>query len=325
MRVRFGHHGRSRLRGDGVSFVRRVAAIDCGTNSLRLLVADVDADSGRLHDVERRMEIVRLGQGVDRTGSLGEEALRRTFGVLRQYADSVRRHGAETVRFAATSATRDADNRAEFVDGVRELLGVTPEVLTGDQEAALSFVGATGELAGLPGPYLVVDIGGGSTEYVFGHEEAGPAVSVDIGSVRLTERYFHDDPPVPEQVEGAVADVDAALDRVERSVPITEAETLVGVAGTVTTVAGIVLDLPEYDPARIHLSRPEVTDVYEISGKLLGMTHNERAEFPVIHPGRVDVIAAGALVLARTSRRVGVTDIVVSEHDILDGLARSVG
>lgn len=302
----------------------RVAAIDCGTNSVRLLVADEDPAGGRLVDVERRMEIVRLGQDVDRTGRLAPEALRRTFAVLEEYAATIDRHGAASLRIAATSATRDAGNRSDFTSGVKERLGVLPEVLTGEEEAALSFTGATHELSGASGtsgPYLVVDVGGGSTEFVLGKRGAGPSMSVDMGSVRLTERHFHDDPPTPEQVETAVNEVDAVLDKAADTVPLEGAHAMVGLAGTVTTIAGIALGLPAYDPAEIHLSRIPAEDVYATSGRLLGITHEERAAIPVIHPGRVDVIAGGALILARTLRRVGLPEMVASEHDILDGLA----
>lgn len=304
----------------------RVAAVDCGTNSVRLLVADVDPASGKLVDLDRRMEITRLGQDVDRTGGFAPEALRRTLGVLESYAASVRDHGAGSVRVAATSASRDAANRDEFAGGVRDLLGVDPEVIAGGEEAALSYVGGTRELAGhaLPTPYLLVDVGGGSTEYVLGDGTARASTSVDIGSVRLTERHFHNDPPLPEQVDAAVADIDETLDRVSGEVPLDETATIVGVAGSVTTVAGLALGLEEYDPARIHHSRIPVEEVYAVSGRLLALTHAERAESGVIHPGRVDVIPAGALIFARTLRRLGLADVMVSEHDLLDGLAWSL-
>lgn len=301
----------------------RVAAVDCGTNSVRLLVADVDPASGKLADLERRMEITRLGQGVDRTGRFAPEALDRTLSVLDGYATSVRRLGATAVRVAATSATRDAANRDEFVRGVRELLAVEPEVISGDEEAELSYVGATRELA-LARPYLVLDIGGGSTEYVLGDDSVRGAFSADIGSVRLTERHFEHDPPEPEQIEAAVSHIDEMLDSLGADLPLGETSTVVGVGGSATTVAALALDLPEYDPERIHRSRVPVEDVYAVSGHLLAMTHSERAAFPVIHPGRVDVIPAGALILARTLRRLGLEELAVSEHDILDGLAWSV-
>ncbi len=241
----------------------RVAAIDCGTNSIRLLVADINVGAGNstLVDVDRRMEIVRLGQGVDRTGRLAPEALDRTFAALRRYADRISELGAERVRMVATSATRDAANRAEFVAGVQHILGVPPEVVSGDEEAQLSYVGATRELgADMTPPFLVVDIGGGSTELVLGNGNLRSAISVDIGCVRLTERHFHDDPPTADQVVAARADIEAALDRVEQTVPLHEARTLVGLAGSVTTVGGIALDLPAYDPVAIHHSRVAAGD-----------------------------------------------------------------
>lgn len=326
----------------------RVAAIDCGTNSIRLLVADLDPATGELKDLDRRMRIVRLGQGVDRTGRLAPDALERTFAACREYAAVIREHGvpAGRVRFAATSASRDAENRADFVRGVVDILGVEPEVVSGDQEAQFSFTGATRELTaahGFAAPYLVVDIGGGSTEFVLGGaagagsatQDAGgsgevtAARSVDIGCVRLTERHLvHDgtvtDPPTPEQVAAITADIDAALDEAARHVPLDRTRTLVGLAGSVTTVAGIALGLPAYDSAAIHHSRVPLDRVREISARLLGATHAERAAIPVMHEGRVDVIAAGALILLRIMDRIAAPEVVVSEHDILDGLAWSL-
>lgn len=307
----------------------RVAAIDCGTNSVRLLIADVVSgeDGGSLTDVERRMEIVRLGQGVDETGRLAPEALERTFAAMRGYAGLIERHGAEKVRVVATSATRDAANRADFVGGVVEIFGAVPEVITGDEEARLSFTGATRELAALrpARPYLVVDIGGGSTEFVLGSSSVQAARSVDIGCVRMTERHLRDgDPPSPEQVAETVADIDTALAAVREAVPVDEARTLVGLAGSVTTVAGIAMDLPAYDPARIHLSRITALQVHEVTRDLLRATREERAALGVMHPGRVDVIGAGALILDRIMREYGFGAVVVSEHDILDGIAWSL-
>jgi exopolyphosphatase/guanosine-5'-triphosphate,3'-diphosphate pyrophosphatase len=334
----------------------RVAAIDCGTNSLRLLIADVDPRAGRLDDVNRRMEIVRLGQGVDATGRLAPEALTRTFRVLEDYAGTIQRASAGLVRMVATSATRDAANAAEFVAGVSNILGVAPEVLSGDEEARLSFTGATAELApahpGAAGepwpdaageprpdaaqrlpepapPYLVVDIGGGSTEFVVGAEEPDAAhpvagLSVDIGCVRLTERHLHDDPPEPGQIAAAAADVDAALDLVAAKVPVAGARTLIGLAGSVTTVAGIALGLPSYDPVKIHHAVIPAAQVHEVTTGLLGQTREQRAAIPVMHPGRVDVIGGGALVLDRVMARFGFAQVVVSEHDILDGIAWSL-
>lgn len=304
----------------------RVAAIDCGTNSIRLLVADLEPGGRTLTDLDRRMEIVRLGEGVDRTGRLSAAALERTFAACRTYRDVIKSLGAERVRFVATSASRDAENRDEFRDGVRELLGVEPEVVSGDEEAYLSFTGATRELAGLPGgglelPYLVLDIGGGSTEFVLGGDRVEAARSVDIGCVRMTERHLKSDPPTRDQIEAARADIEAAIDLAAATVPLERAKTVVGLAGSVTTVAGIVLDLPEYDSERIHRSRLTIDQVREVTGRLLAAGHDERARIPVMHPGRVDVIGAGALVLLTILERVGAAEVVVSEHDILDGIA----
>ncbi|MET9726728.1 Ppx/GppA phosphatase family protein [Streptomyces zaomyceticus] len=301
----------------------RVAGIDCGTNSIRLLVADVHPETGELVELDRRMTIVRLGQGVDRTGRLAPEALERTFAACRAYAEVIERLGAEKLRFVATSASRDAENREEFVNGVVEILGVEPEVITGDQEAAFSFTGATGELHGTE-TRLVVDIGGGSTEFVTGNKEVEAARSVDIGCVRLTERHVRHDPPTAEEADAIRADVRAALDLAAETVPIDTAETLVGLAGSVTTVAAMALGLPEYDSEKIHHARISAAQVAEVTERLLASTHAERAAIPVIHPGRVDVIIAGALVLREIVERVGAHEVVVSEHDILDGIALSV-
>jgi exopolyphosphatase/guanosine-5'-triphosphate,3'-diphosphate pyrophosphatase len=418
----------------------RVAAIDCGTNSLRLLVADVDLRAATLADYVRRMEIVRLGQGVDATGRLAPDALARTFGVLREYAEIIKDAPASAVRMVATSATRDAANSAEFIRGVIRILGVPPEVLTGDQEAFLSFTGATAELAhaglahaqlataGLgPGgagrpageqlapPYLVVDIGGGSTEFVLGAGAGGvspaaarkdgpvpadtapgdaaadgaapadaaagsmapggpvvgrgggaatgyrvaggaaagdapvgeaaaggslaegdravgkavaggvrAAVSVDIGCVRMTERHLRSDPPTAAEIAAATADIDAAIDAAAARIPVRSARTLVGLAGSVTTVAGIALGLPAYDASRIHHARIGAANVHAVARMLLSQTRDQRARIGVMHPGRVDVIGAGALVLDRVLTRLGYGEVVASEHDILDGIAWSL-
>ncbi|MFD9877771.1 Ppx/GppA phosphatase family protein [[Kitasatospora] papulosa] len=309
----------------------RVAAVDCGTNSIRLLVADVDPATGDFTELDRRMRIVRLGQGVDRTGRLAPEALERTFDACRDYAAAIKELGAERIRFVATSASRDAENSDTFVRGVREILGVEPEVVTGDLEAQLSFDGATKELVGadhLEKPYLVVDIGGGSTEFVVGDDRVRAARSVDIGCVRMTERHLVldgavVDPPTPDRIAAIRADVAAALDLVEETVPISSAATLVGLAGTVTTVAAMALGLEEYDSEAIHHSRVSVERVRELTERLLASTHGERAAIPAMHPGRVDVIASGALVLLAVMERAGAREVVVSEHDILDGIAWS--
>jgi exopolyphosphatase/guanosine-5'-triphosphate,3'-diphosphate pyrophosphatase len=382
----------------------RVAAIDCGTNSLRLLVADADPRERRLDDLVRRMEIVRLGQGVDATGRLAPDALARAFRVLEEYAAVITDHAVGAVRMVATSATRDAVNSAEFVRGVSRILGVQPEVLTGDQEAFLAFTGATAELAGgRPGgalfapPYLVVDIGGGSTEFVLGGDHAGSAepdragpvrgghdragqvgagqvrgerehagqlrgeqeharhlrgeqehagrssgerggadrdsvesaspivaISVDIGCVRMTERHLHSDPPTEAEIGAAVADIDTAIGLAAAKVPAHRARTLVGLAGSVTTVAGIALELPAYDASRIHHARIPAAQVHAVTRLLLGQARAQRAMIGVMHPGRIDVIGAGALVLDRIMARLGFAEVVVSEHDILDGIAWSM-
>jgi exopolyphosphatase / guanosine-5'-triphosphate,3'-diphosphate pyrophosphatase len=314
----------SRTRQDSAV---RVAAVDCGTNSLRLLIADVDRRAGTLTDLDRRMEIVRLGQGVDATGRIGAEPLARTLRALAEYSDAIARAGAVSVRMVATSAIRDAANAEEFVAGVTDVLGVAPEVLSGDEEARLSFAGATAELAAVPSaqpPYLVVDIGGGSTEFVLGATRQVAGVSVDIGCVRMTERHLRSDPPLAGEVAAATADIDAALDQVAAKVPVAEARTLIGLAGSVTTVAGIALGLPSYDRARIHHARVSATAVHRIAGDLLAQTREQRAVIGVMHPGRVDVIGAGALVLDRVLTRFGFAEVMVSEHDILDGIAWSL-
>jgi exopolyphosphatase/guanosine-5'-triphosphate,3'-diphosphate pyrophosphatase len=313
----------------------RVAAVDCGTNSLRLLVADVDLGRAELTDLTRRMEIVRLGEGVDETGRLAPAALARTIGMLREYADVIAGFAAQSVRMVATSATRDAGNAAEFVRRVSEVLGVAPEVLTGAGEAMLSFTGATAELAAdHGGPFLVADIGGGSTEFVLG-EAAAPggagaaesnvhAISVNIGCVRMTERHLRGDPPTARELAAATADIDAALDAVADAVPVSEAKTLVGLAGSVTTVAAIAMGLPGYDAARIHHARVSAADVHAVTLALLSQTRTVRAGIGVMHPGRVDVIGGGALVLDRIMDRFGFSEVLVSEHDILDGMAWSL-
>jgi exopolyphosphatase/guanosine-5'-triphosphate,3'-diphosphate pyrophosphatase len=314
--------------------VTRVAAIDCGTNSIRLLVADVDPDAGTLVDLTRRMEVVRLGQGVDRTGRLAPEALERTLAAARRYAAECRELGVEATRFVATSASRDAENRQDFVDGVLDALGVEPEVVDGQEEARLSFRGATGVLAGRhPGPFLVVDLGGGSTELVLGTTRPDAAYSMDVGCVRMTERHLLSDPPTPAELLAAHADVAAALDAAAQVVPLGDAVTLVGLAGTVTTVTAHALGLPAYDPHAIDGSVLPVEGVLVACDDLVLRSRAERAALGFMHPGRVDVIGAGALVWHDVVTRVRdevaaaggeLTEVVTSEHDILDGIAWSV-
>ena len=306
----------------------RVAAFDCGTNSLRLLVADVDVAAGTSSDVVRSMEVVRLGQGVDRTGRIAEASLQRVFTALEGFMGTVREHDVDVVGFCATSAARDAENSADFLDGVRERVGVTPRILDGDAEARASFAGATRTLPALPrdgeGLVLVLDIGGGSTELVLGtpEGEVRAAQSLDIGSVRLNERHLADDPPSAEQVAAATADVDEALDSC--TVDVSRASAVVGVAGTVTTVAASVLDLERYDHAVIHHAVLRTDAVQGEVARLLAMTVEQRRALPFMHPGRADVIGAGALILDRVLRRTPVASLLVSEHDILDGIAWSL-
>jgi len=300
----------------------RVAAVDCGTNSVRLLVADLVG--GEQRDLHREMRVVRLGQGVDRTGELAPEALARTRDALIDYAAVCAGLGVERTRMVATSATRDASNRADFVAMVQDTLGVAPEVVSGEQEAELSFLGATRDLDPADGPFLVMDIGGGSTELVLGTRAVEAALSVDVGCVRLTERHLVDDPPTPAQIAAAEADVDAALALVRAVVPVERARTAIGLAGSVTTIAAVALDLPSYDASVIHLSRISAEQVRATTGRLLTMPREERAALPVMHPGRVDVIGGGALVLRTIMDRLGLAEVLVSEADILDGIAWSM-
>ena len=298
-----------------------VAAIDCGTNAIRLLVADVRPD-GTLDERVRLMRIVRLGEGVDRTGEFAPPALERTFTALDEYADVMREHGVTRARFVATSASRDVSNRDAFVRGVQTRIGIEPEVITGTEEAALSFTGA---VRGLPTgqvalPALVVDIGGGSTEFVLGSSGPEDSVSVDIGCVRMTERHLHGDPPTAAQIVSARTDIDAAVALAALSVPFERAASFVGLAGTVTTVAAMAMDLPAYDPTVLHGSVISVDDVSRVTAILLGMTRAERAALPYMHPGRVDIIGGGAMVLESAMRAAGAAEVTVSETDILDGI-----
>ncbi|RTL63081.1 MAG: Ppx/GppA family phosphatase [Pseudonocardiaceae bacterium] len=314
----------------------RVAAIDCGTNSIRLLVADVTTGSGGfdLRDVHREMRIVRLGKGVDATGKLDPEAIERTRAALVDYTAVLRRKGTERVRMVATSATRDASNRDDFFGMVRDVLGSDAEVISGDEEATLSFVGAVGDLDPAAGPFVVVDVGGGSTELVIGDlSDDGTATvraarSVDVGSVRLTERCLPGDPPSADDVTAARSVAAGILDEAFAAVPLDGAKTWVGVAGTITTLSGIAQDLSEYDPSAVHLSRLSRADLGALSQRLVTSTRPEREAMGALHPGRVDVIAAGSIIVSvladELAARTGIEEIVVSEHDILDGIARSI-
>ena len=297
----------------------RVATIDCGTASIRLLIADIT--DGKLHEVFRDMEIVKIGQGVDKTKAFDLDAISRTLKVVDRYAIEIAKRGVESIRFCATSATRDATNRDLFITGVAERLGIEPEVIPGVEEAALSFLGATFSLPRNLAPYLVVDIGGGSTEFVYGTDSVKFAKSENIGCVRMTERHFSNNPPSMEEIEQARNDIQIAIASASKVVPITEAHSLVAVAGTATTVAAAALRLEKYDRYAIHLSRISAEQVHEISEMFLSMNRDQRAALGYMHPGRVDVIAAGSLVLSEIMRATGATEFIASESDILDGMA----
>lgn len=300
----------------------RVAAIDCGTNSIRLLIADIDG--GNFREITRLMEVVRLGQGVDKTGAFHPDAIARTLAAVDIYAAEIAKRGVEKIRFCATSATRDATNRDLFIDGVKERLGIEPEVIAGEVEAALSFQGATKDFDKSQGPFLVIDIGGGSTEFVFGTDSVEAARSMNIGCVRMTERHFTGDQPDPGQIASAIEDIDENIRQAAKSVPITDAKTVIMVAGTATTIAAAALDLPAYDRYAIHLSRISAERTHEISTQMLRETREQRAAHGYMHPGRVDVIGAGSLVLDRIMKATGASEFVASESDILDGMAWSL-
>jgi len=300
----------------------RVAAIDCGTNSIRLLIADIDGTNFR--EIVREMEIVRLGQGVDKTGQFHPDAIARTLAAVDSFARTIAAKGVEKIRFCATSATRDATNRDLFINGVKERLGIEPEVIPGEVEAALSFQGATKDFNKTEGPFLVIDIGGGSTEFVFGTDKVEFAKSMNIGCVRMSERHFTGGEAEPGQIAEATADIDEAIAQAAKIVPIKDAKTLIAVAGTATTVAAAALDLPEYDRYSIHLSRISAEKTHAISKQFLAMSRDARAALGYMHPGRVDVIGAGALVLSRIMYATGASEFVASESDILDGMAWSL-
>jgi len=301
----------------------RVAAIDCGTNSIRLLIADVQGENFR--EVFRDMEIVRLGQGVDQTGQFHPDAITRTLTAVDKFAAEIARRGVEKIRFCATSATRDATNRELFINGVKERLGVAPEVISGEEEAALSFAGATKDLPDSLAPFLVIDIGGGSTEFVIGTRAVEKAKSVNIGCVRMSERHFKNDPASHEEIEAARKDIQTAIAEAASVVAIKSAKSLIAVAGTATTVAAAALELPEYDRYAIHLSRISADNVHKVSEMFLKMSRAERSALGYMHPGRVDVIGAGSLVLSEIVKAVGASEFIACESDILDGIAFSLG
>lgn len=312
----------------------RLAGIDCGTNSIRLLIADLDG--GRLRDVHRETRIVRLGQGVDATGEFAVDAIARTRAALTDYAALIDEHGARRVRMVATSAARDVANRDAFFAMTADVLGtVLPgavaEVITGAEEAELSFRGAVGELDSAAGPFVVVDLGGGSTEIVVGAGAEGKVTasySADIGCVRLTERYLHSDPPTPDEVAAARGVVRERLEVALGVVPVEGAKTWVGLAGTMTTLSALAHNMTVYDSAAIHLSRVPRDDLLSVCERLIGMTRGERAALPPMHEGRADVIGGGAIVVEELARelhaRAGIDELTVSEHDILDGIVLSI-
>lgn len=309
----------------------RAAGVDCGTNSIRLLIADLHG--GRLRDVHRETRIVRLGQGVDATGRFAPEAIARTRAALADYAALMKAHDVDRVRMVATSAARDVGNRDVFFAMTAGELGpVVPgavaEVITGAEEAALSFRGAVGELDRTGAPFVVVDLGGGSTEIVLGTDEVAASYSADIGCVRITERCLHSDPPTPEEVETARRVVRDRLDEALRAVPVAGARTWVGLAGTMTTLSALAHNMTAYDAAAIHLSRVSGSDLVAVCERLIGMTRSQRSALGPMHEGRADVIGGGAIVVEELARefreRAGIDDLTVSEHDILDGIVLSI-
>lgn len=308
----------------------RVGAIDCGTNSIRLLIADVALD-GTLTDVVREMKVVRLGEGVDATGQFSQAALDRTFTAAREYAHLLEEHGVTAVRFAATSASRDASNREVFISGIQQILGVTPEVITGVEEANLSFAGAVSSVGNTEENTVVIDLGGGSTEFVMGNDNGvQQAISLNIGCVRLTERHSVDTPLTKAQERLILADVDTALDEVAENLNLAEVQRIVGVAGTVTTVMAQTLGLTSYDSDAINGSERSIDEVMQGAQELASMTRNQRMATGFMHEGRVDVIGTGATIWSRIVDRLraesshDITSVIASEHDILDGLALSL-
>jgi len=299
----------------------RLAAIDVGTNSVRLYVAEMLA--GGRKELDRALVITRLGEGVDRTRRLSPEPLRRTLDAIASYHRRARELGAERVRIAATSAVRDASNRDEFFESVRQETGVEAEVLSGDREARLSFLGATSELRGEAGPFLVLDVGGGSTEFVAGRREPEAWISVDIGSVRLTERHIRSDPPKAEEIGALEGNADEGIARAEEVIG-RSARTLVGLAGTITTIAAVALGLEGYDRDAIHHARLSLDRVRDVDAMLRSITRAERKALPAMPPGREDVIVAGSTIVRRVMERLDFEELLVSEADILDGLVLEI-
>ena len=304
--------------------MKRVAALDCGTNSIRLLIAEENLGASAFTEISRKMSIVKLGEGVDKNKAFLPDAISRTLAALKAFAAEIAEAKVEKVRFCATSATRDAQNRDEFLIPVAQMLGITPEVISGEEEAKLSFLGATQALSKSYGPFLVIDIGGGSTEFVFGSDHVDAARSVNIGCVRMSERHFKNDPPNQSEIDSARIDIRNAIAQAAEVVPIKNAKTLVAVAGTATTVAAAALNLAEYDSELIHLAKISAKETRRVSDWLLTLTRQERSDLGYMHPGRVDVIAAGSLVLAEIIKATGLESFVASENDILDGMVWSM-
>ena len=304
--------------------MKRVAALDCGTNSIRLLIAEENPGESTFTEISRKMSIVKLGEGVDKNKAFLPDAISRTLTALKVFAEDIAEAKVEQVRFCATSATRDAQNRDEFLIPVAQILGITPEVISGEEEARLSFKGATQGLDKASGPFLVVDIGGGSTEFVLGSDHVDSARSVNIGCVRMSERHFKNDPPTKSEIEGARVDIKNAIALAAEVVPIKSAKTLVAVAGTATTVAAAALNLEKYDSELIHLAKISAIETRRVSNWLLSLNRQGRSDLGYMHPGRVDVIAAGSLVLAEIIEATGLESFVASENDILDGMVWSM-
>jgi exopolyphosphatase/guanosine-5'-triphosphate,3'-diphosphate pyrophosphatase len=300
----------------------QVAVIDCGTNSIRLLIAEISGSNFK--EVIRTMEIVRLGQGVDENKAFHPDAINRTLSAVKSFKEIIDENKVDKIRFCATSATRDATNRNIFIDGVRDILNVQVEVIPGEEEAALSFTGATYQLDQGSGPFLVVDIGGGSTEFVYGDKKVISAKSVNIGCVRMSERHLTNQPPTMDQIASAIVDIDIAITQAAVSVPINSAKSLIAVAGTATTVAAAALDLSKYDRDLIHLSKISADKVHKVAQMFQSMNKSEISALPYMHEGRVDVITAGSLVLSRVMAATGAVEFVASESDILDGMAFSL-
>ena len=300
----------------------QVAVIDCGTNSIRLLIAEISGSNFK--EVIRTMEIVRLGQGVDENKAFHPDAINRTLSAVKSFKEIINKNKVDKIRFCATSATRDAMNRNLFIDGVRDILNVQVEVIPGEEEAALSFTGATYQLDQGSGPFLVVDIGGGSTEFVYGDKKVISAKSVNIGCVRMSERHLTNQPPTMDQIASAIVDIDIAITQAAVSVPINSAKSLIAVAGTATTVAAAALNLSKYDRDLIHLSKISADKVHKVAQMFQSMNKSEISALPYMHEGRVDVITAGSLVLSRVMAATGAAEFVASESDILDGMAFSL-